>query len=113
MPCFLIAQENKQILNWYNGKKPGMETEKAYKLLKKRTSSTVVVAVIDSGIDIEHVDLQGKIWINKNEIPGNGIDDDGNGYVDDVYGWVQVVRGSHRVNCAPCSAALCPTSIRP
>lgn len=83
----LFAQENKQILNWYNGKKPGMETEKAYKLLKKRTSSTVVVAVIDSGIDIEHVDLQGKIWINKNEIPGNGIDDDGNGYIDDVYGW--------------------------
>jgi cell wall-associated protease len=53
----LIAQEQKEILNWYNGKGPGMETEKAYSLLKKRTSKTVVVAVIDSGMDIEHKDL--------------------------------------------------------
>lgn len=81
------AQENKEILNWYNGKGPGMETEKAYKMLKKRKSNTVVVAVIDSGIDIEHKDLAGKIWVNKGEIPKNGIDDDKNGYIDDVHGW--------------------------
>ncbi len=81
------AQESKEIVNWYNGKGPGMETEKAYKMLKKRKSSTVVVAVIDSGVDIEHKDLQGKIWVNKNEIPKNGIDDDKNGYIDDVNGW--------------------------
>jgi cell wall-associated protease len=84
---FSSAQESKEVLNWYNGKKPGMETEKAYKMLKKRKSSTVVVAVIDSGIDIEHEDLKGKIWVNADEIPANGIDDDKNGYVDDVYGW--------------------------
>lgn len=83
--CF--SQENKEILNWYNGKGSGMETDKAYKKLKKRKSTTVVVAVIDSGIDIEHKDLQGKIWVNKNEIPNNGIDDDKNGYIDDVHGW--------------------------
>ncbi len=83
----IYGQETKEILNWYNGKKPGMETEKAYKMLKKRKSETVVVAVIDSGIDIEHEDLKGKIWVNKDEIPGNKIDDDNNGYVDDVYGW--------------------------
>lgn len=83
----LYAQENKEILNWYNGKGPGMETEQAYKMLKKRKSNTVVVAVIDSGIDIEHKDLQGKIWVNKDEIPKNGIDDDNNGYIDDVHGW--------------------------
>ena len=81
------AQESKEIVNWYNGKGPGMETEKAYKMLKKRKSSTVVVAVIDSGVDIEHKDLQGKIWVNKDEIPKNGIDDDKNGYIDDVNGW--------------------------
>lgn len=81
------AQENKEILNWYNGKGSGMETEKAYKMLKKRKSSTVVVAVIDSGIDIEHKDLQGKIWVNSDEIAKNGIDDDKNGYIDDVNGW--------------------------
>ena len=64
-----------------------METEAAYKLLKSKKSSTVVVAVIDSGVDIEHEDLKGKIWTNTDEIPGNKIDDDKNGYVDDYYGW--------------------------
>ena len=64
-----------------------MQTEKAYKKLKKRKTTTVVVAIIDSGIDIEHKDLQGKIWVNKGEIAGNGIDDDNNGYIDDVHGW--------------------------
>ena len=49
--------------------------------------SSVVVAVIDTGIDYNHIDLKQNIWINKGEIPHNGIDDDGNGYVDDVYGW--------------------------
>lgn len=47
----------------------------------------VVVAVIDTGIDIDHPDLKDNIWINKNEIPGNGDDDDGNGKKDDVNGW--------------------------
>lgn len=50
-------------------------------------SSDVVVAVIDTGVDYNHLDLRGNIWVNSAEIPGNGIDDDGNGYVDDVYGW--------------------------
>ena len=47
----------------------------------------VVVAVIDSGVDINHPDLSNVIWQNQNEIPGNGIDDDANGYIDDVNGW--------------------------
>ncbi len=84
---FLSAQYDPEILNWYNGNGPGMETEKAYKKLKKKKSETVVVAVIDSGIDIEHEDLQGKIWTNSKEIAKNGIDDDKNGYIDDVHGW--------------------------
>ena len=64
-----------------------MLTEKAYEKVKGRETSTVVVAIIDSGMDIEHVDLQGKIWVNEDEIPANGIDDDNNGYIDDVHGW--------------------------
>src|SRR5690554_3605100 len=66
----------------------GVSTEKAYELLKgKQAKKTVIVAVIDSGVDIEHEDLEGKIWVNEGEIPDNGIDDDNNGYVDDVHGW--------------------------
>lgn len=83
----VYSQANTEIINWYNGKGPGMETEAAYKLLKGKQSKTVVVAVIDSGIDIEHEDLKGKIWVNSDEIPNNGMDDDKNGYIDDVHGW--------------------------
>ena len=50
-------------------------------------SPTIVVAVIDTGADLAHPDLADRLWINKGEIPGNGIDDDGNGYIDDVYGY--------------------------
>ncbi len=79
-------QVDKKVLNWYNGA-AGMQTEKAYKAVKKKESTTVIVAIIDSGVDIEHEDLQGKIWTNTKEIAGNGIDDDNNGYIDDIHGW--------------------------
>ena len=46
-----------------------------------------LIAVIDTGVDIEHPDLQANIYTNHGEIPGNGIDDDGNGFVDDYHGW--------------------------
>ena len=67
---------------------PGMSVDKVYsELLKGKTSTPVIVGIVDSGVDIEHEDLKGKIWTNTNEIPGNGIDDDKNGYIDDVHGW--------------------------
>lgn len=47
----------------------------------------VIVAVIDQGVKYDHEDLAANMWINKAEIPGNGVDDDGNGYVDDIYGY--------------------------
>ncbi len=50
-------------------------------------SQEVIVAVSDSGVDIDHPDLANQIWTNAGEIPGNGIDDDNNGYIDDVSGW--------------------------
>ncbi|MEX0722908.1 MAG: S8 family peptidase [Gracilimonas sp.] len=67
----------------------GTGVEKAYtELLADRSpKEKVIVAIIDSGTDIEHEDLQGKIWANEDEIPGNRVDDDGNGYIDDVNGW--------------------------
>lgn len=66
----------------------GVSAEKVYQtLLKGQPSRTVTVAIIDSGVDIKHEDLKGVVWINKGEIPDNGIDDDKNGYIDDVHGW--------------------------
>lgn len=67
---------------------PGMSVDKAYaEIIKNKKGQTTIVAVIDSGIDIDHEDLSGSIWKNSKEIPNNGKDDDNNGYVDDVYGW--------------------------
>ncbi len=67
---------------------PGVNMENTYKqLLKDRKSETIIVAVIDSGVDAEHEDLKDIMWVNEDEIPNNGIDDDKNGYVDDIHGW--------------------------
>ena len=67
---------------------PGMSVDKAYaEIIKNKKGKSVIVAVIDSGIDIDHEDLDDVIWTNRKEIPNNGKDDDKNGYVDDVHGW--------------------------
>ena len=67
---------------------PGISLDKWYRLNKKKSKSkSIIVAVIDTQIDLKHEDLQGQIWINDKEIPNNGIDDDHNGYVDDINGW--------------------------
>jgi subtilisin family serine protease len=67
---------------------PGMSVNKTYdELIKNKKGTRVIVAVIDSGIDIDHEDLDDVIWTNTKEIPNNNKDDDNNGYVDDVHGW--------------------------
>ncbi|MCE7056373.1 S8 family peptidase [Algoriphagus sp. AGSA1] len=67
---------------------PGMSVDRAYtELLKKKKGEQVIVAVIDSGIDLDHEDIKDILWTNPGEKPGNGIDDDGNGYVDDIHGY--------------------------
>lgn len=67
----------------------GISINRAYEFIQSKNlkGKTVVVAVIDSGIDTLHEDLKEILWRNPKEIPGNNIDDDQNGYVDDVYGW--------------------------
>ncbi len=57
------------------------------KLPSDGACAALTLAIVDSGIDLSHPDLAGRIWKNPKEIPDNGIDDDGNGYVDDVVGW--------------------------
>ena len=48
---------------------------------------TIAVVIFDTGVDLDHLDLQENLWVNRGEIPGNGLDDDRNGFVDDVYGY--------------------------
>lgn len=66
----------------------GISVERTYKeLLKDKKSNTVIVGVLDSGVDYFHEDLKDVMWVNPKEIPNNGIDDDKNGYIDDIHGW--------------------------
>src|SRR5690606_15749443 len=67
---------------------PGMSVDRAYaELLKKRKGEQVIVAVIDSGIDLDYEDIKDVLWTNTGEKPGDGIDNDSNGYVDDIHGY--------------------------
>ncbi|MEN8966534.1 MAG: S8 family peptidase [Polaribacter sp.] len=66
---------------------PGMSLDKAYQFLEGKNGTTVIVAIADSGTDIEHEDLKDVVWTNPKEIAGNNIDDDKNGYADDIHGW--------------------------
>jgi subtilisin family serine protease len=87
-----IPLENQTVPhNWMNldPKQNSIQGVSSYKASKIISNSNprIIVAVIDSGVDVNHEDLDGQIWINKNEIPNNNIDDDKNGYIDDIYGW--------------------------
>ncbi|MBK1895534.1 S8 family serine peptidase [Chryseobacterium paridis] len=87
-------KENKDLMTWYHKdfgttKVYGINTENAYKYLESKglKPKTVVVGVLDSGVQVDHPGLIKNIWSNPNEVPNNGKDDDGNGYIDDVHGW--------------------------
>jgi len=87
-------EKDKDLKTWYHKdyattKVYGVNTENAYKFLESKglKPKTVVVGVLDSGVEVDHPGLVKNMWKNPNEIPNNGKDDDGNGYVDDVYGW--------------------------
>lgn len=65
----------------------GLSVARAYSLLQGKPSRTIIVAVIDTGVDFDHEDLKDVMWVNPKEIAGNGKDDDKNGYIDDIHGW--------------------------
>ncbi len=64
-----------------------IRTPEAWDVKSASEWPAVVIAMVDTGVDLDHPDLQGKIWVNADEVPGNGRDDDHNGFVDDVHGW--------------------------
>ena len=67
---------------------PGMSVDKAYdEIIKNRKGTKIIVAVLDSGIDLNHEDLKDVLWTNTKEKAGNNKDDDGNGYIDDIHGY--------------------------
>ncbi|MCL7752740.1 S8 family peptidase [Polaribacter sp. Z022] len=80
-------KDNWQHLDLVTDSIPGMSVNKAYEFLKGKKGIEVIVGVVDSGTDLKHEDLIDVAWVNKKEIPGNGIDDDKNGYIDDINGW--------------------------
>lgn len=88
-----VNAQSKRPDNWFNldptkDNVNGVSTEKTYEeLLKGKKSTTVIVGVLDSGVDYNHEDLKDVMWTNPGEIAGNGIDDDKNGYIDDIHGW--------------------------
>ncbi|SIS95440.1 S8 family serine peptidase [Chryseobacterium gambrini] len=86
--------QDKDLMTWYHKdfattKVYGVNTENAYKFLESKglKPKTVLVGVLDSGVQVDHPGLVKNIWTNPNEVPNNGKDDDGNGYVDDIHGW--------------------------
>ena len=67
---------------------PGISLDRVYEeLITEDSGQEIIVALIDSPVDIDHEDLKDQIYVNTKEIPGNGKDDDNNGYVDDIHGW--------------------------
>lgn len=93
MPLKTTPLKEKQLERWSNldlvkDTVPGMGVDRVYaELLKGKKAASVIVGVIDSGVDTDHEDLKGNIWKNPKEIAGNKKDDDGNGFIDDVHGW--------------------------
>ena len=87
-------KEDKDLMTWYHKdfsatKIYGINTQNAYKFLESKglKPKTVIVGVVDSGVEVDHPGLIRNMWKNPNEVPNNGKDDDKNGYVDDIYGW--------------------------
>ncbi|MBC7537292.1 MAG: S8 family serine peptidase [Bacteriovorax sp.] len=84
-----------KVWSFLDAKKNGVSVNEAYKEYGTTNTTPVIVAVVDTGVDIHHEDLKDVIWVNKKEIPGNGIDDDGNGYIDDINGINTLVRDAN------------------
>lgn len=90
----LDPMKDKNLMAWYHqdfasSNVYGVNTQNAYKYLESKglKPKSVIVGVLDSGVQVMHPGLVGNMWKNPNEVPNNGKDDDGNGYIDDIHGW--------------------------
>lgn len=88
----LTTMLDNEYINWYhrtpNDSMAGIAMDKAYEYVSnQKPKKKIIVALIDSQLDIYHEELRGAIYINPDEIPGNNLDDDNNGYIDDINGW--------------------------
>jgi cell wall-associated protease len=94
LPVLALSAQSKAPESWFNldpvkDKVNGTGGDEALRRLKEKgkKGQTVIVAVLDSGVDTKHEDLKDVMWVNPGEIAGNGKDDDNNGYIDDIHGW--------------------------
>jgi cell wall-associated protease len=94
LPFLTVSAQTKAPENWFTldatkDKVQGTGADEAIRRLqeKGKKGQTVIVAVLDSGVEVDHEDLKDVMWVNPGEIAGNGIDDDKNGYIDDIHGW--------------------------
>ena len=90
----LDPMQDKDLMTWYHKDFAstnvyGVNTQNAYKYLESKglKPKTVIVGVLDSGVEVNHPGLIKNMWTNPNEVPNNGKDDDNNGYIDDIHGW--------------------------
>ena len=83
-----------KIWSFADAKKHGVSVNKSYIEPLGIQKQEIIVAVVDTGVDYNHEDLKEVMWINENEIPNNGIDDDNNGYIDDIHGINTIVKDS-------------------
>ncbi len=99
LPTLRVEPDDPRFLDqwqWYNTGQTGglmdadIDADEAWNITQGGVTvsgDTIVVAIIDDGLDYTHEDIAANAWINYHEIDGNGIDDDGNGYIDDIRGW--------------------------
>ncbi len=90
----LDPMKDKDLMTWYHknfakDQVYGVNTQAAYQFLESKNlkPKSVIVGVLDSGVEVDHPGLVKNMWKNPNEVPNNGKDDDGNGYIDDIHGW--------------------------
>lgn len=86
-PNYIISKTSADVDSQDSQNPDSIFAREAYNALQAVSSDPITFAVLDTGVDVTHTDLQSIIWENRNELPNDGIDNDGNGFIDDINGW--------------------------